>query len=592
MGGHSNMQMHKRVAALKQRRLPPDVEASKLKELVARFSPTVIYTDVYTQTLTDNNPTTTSAPPLTTSAADPSPNIPQEPATTSQPAISTPTLVTPTDAQVTTTSSVDPGTLTTTSDAVPTTDTETDALTTTSAIAVVTPLTTSTPVVAVTTPATTPAVLTTAPLTVLTTASPTIASAAAGATETSSSGSGTNIGGVVGGLAGGLLGIVVLAFAVRFIMKRQRKRRETDEGAFSATDFRRSAVLMDDPPTHDETVERGFNPRPPTMIERRLASPAPTFGTQYGAPGPAVGGHNEYDFNQYQAYGPTQMRSPMLNDSPYPNPAYPQQAYGQQSPYSPVSPVAMNPHDGQQATLLTRQPSSATELSRAASPNGPTGYPSEDPHFGGYHVPHQAEYVDPDRSSVTPYQAAQYAEISHQLNTEVPTGLDTPAVAQFMHSQRSTDSKTSPRMPSPSPFSDPSPEYLPYPSDAANDSAQNLDAFPVPPSPSHSRVDSIPPMLPEIHVESRPTSYDFPASVRGSDIPSGISKDYMKSPLGSQFPATPSPLASSFGIPTPPAAATSFPEAAPPTPRHSNTEAPAAQRPDTMYDDDDAYGGI
>ncbi|KAG6817323.1 hypothetical protein H0H87_010340 [Tephrocybe sp. NHM501043] len=598
MGTHSNQQIHRRVAALKQRRLPPDEEAAKLKELIARYSPTF----VWTATLTDDAaPTTVDTPatiPDTTTDA---------PVTTPAASVPTPAATPPTT--VATTAPTDsPNTAPTTSDVVTTSPTET------AANVVTTPVTTNTPVIVNTTPTTTlPTSPTTTPVKstlVITTGSSTIASAAASATQTDTSGSGTNVGGIVGGLAGALLGLAALIFVVRFLMKRRSKHNDEDNGAFNANDFRRSAVLMDDPPTHDETVERGFNPRPPTMIERRLASPAPTFGTQYGAPGPALG-LNDYDYNQYQAYGPAQLRSsmsatPMLNDSAYPNPAYPQPAYGQ-SPFSPIgSPVSAagaNPYDGsQQAAILTRQPSNTTQLSRSPSANGPNGYPSEDPHYGGYPVPGQNDYIDLDRSSVSPYQAAQYAEISQKLNTDVPSGLDTPVVNELIQNQVSNVQAppvpVKSRTPSPSPFSDPAPGTLPYPGDVTPRASTNLDDFPAPPSPSHSsrsRVESIPPTLPEIHVESRPSSYDFPASVRGSEtpssFPSGVTKDYTKSPLGNQFPATPSPLASSFAIPSSPPAVANLQESPPPTPRLNKTETPA-KRPDTVYDDDDAYGGI
>ncbi|KAG6846250.1 hypothetical protein H0H93_015050 [Arthromyces matolae] len=166
-------------------------------------------------------------------------------------------------------------------------------------------------------------------------------------------------------------------------------------------------------------------------------------------------------------------------------------------------------------------------------------------------------------------------------------------------------------MPEPSPFADPEiapAGALPIPGEAtprpSTDSvARAIDEFPVPPSPAHSRIDSNPPMLPEIQLDSRPASYDFPASVRGSGFASGIpvsvTKDYSRSPLANGFPLTPSPLASSFAITSPPPASTEFPTAAaaaadspPPTPRLDKTQEAPKKRPDTVYDDEDAYGGI
>ncbi|KAG6868057.1 hypothetical protein C0993_007916 [Termitomyces sp. T159_Od127] len=500
MGAHNNHQrFHRRVAALKQRRLPPDEEAAKLKELIARFSPTF----VWTATLTDSIPlptlpaaiaTTTSASDdggdgkgnaLVTTSSSPTPTpvtTPTVPTTTSTtPVVNTNTAVTPTPAAQTT-------------NAAPTTSTTT--------VVVPPPVTTSTPPVVVTKPSITPQSLATTPgsVTSLTTTSPTVSVAAASATETGSSESGTNVGGI--------------------------------------------------------------------------------------------------------AYGPVQMMPPnsaaaMVNNSPYPNTVYPNPAYVQ-SPFSPIAaPVSANINEeNHNAAVLTRQ---SSNNSRASSAHGPAGYPSEDPNNGGSTSPKQGEYVDLNRSSVTPFQAAQYTEISQKLGTETPSGFTNPsgnAIIQHTNevppSLPAKDNETSS-----SPFSDPIIGQLPYPSEVSprpsTDSvSRQIDDFPVPPSPVHSnlsRVDSVPPMLPEIPMGSRPSSYNFPASDRGSYIPNNTTKEYSKSPLGNQSPANPSPLASGASVSPPLHAATSLPDAAPLTPRQNKFEAPA-KRPDTVYDDQDAYGGI
>jgi len=347
----------------------------------------------------------------------------------------------------------------------------------------------------------------------------------------------------------------------------------------------------------------------------------------------------------------------------YPNPVY------TQSPFSPVSsPVSYNgstqefPGGGPPSPYLTRQPSSATQLSRQPSNVAMRG-------------PYEADtnYVDLSRSSVTPFQAVQYAEISNRLGTPVPSGLDTPSIATM------AAAKTQDLPPVPvdndheGPFADPvlnpvkvartnsgavsitevaSPstrsrafstdtntDTLAAPTRPSMDSAlasQDLHEFPAPPSPAihsptSSRINSIPPTLPEIFIGSSSTidgnstmgsptrvvSYDFPASVRGSGgfgYPSGLSaaghavgvqEVVTSSPSLShfRFPATPSPLASSFGMPTPPAGAKSFIEGqdAPPVPGvvAESKNVPIAtvvdkaqKRPETVYDDADAYGGI
>ncbi|KAG6902344.1 hypothetical protein C0995_001141 [Termitomyces sp. Mi166 len=597
MGFHNNNQLfHRRVAALKQRRLSPEEEAAKLKELIARFSPTFNWT----ATLTDSIPLPTLPPALATTTAtsdDDSGNTPVTTSSTPAPVpVTTPTIPTTTSTSTpvaNTNTVVAPNPVVQTTNAVPTTSTST--------VVVAAPATTSSPPAAgVTTPGKTlPITTASGPATsvIVSTSSRTLSSAAASATQTESSGSGTNVGGIVGGLAGGLIGVAVLIF------NRQRRRNdELSAAAFNAHDFRRSAVLMEDPPTRDEIVEHGFNPRPPTMIERRLASPAPTFGGQYGGQGPVMG-PSDYGYNQYQAYGPMQTMSPssatvMLNNSPYPNPAYPNPAYTQ-SPFSPIATPTSATYN-EQAAVLTRQSSNGSHTSAV---NGPAGYPSEDPNYGGYPSPKQGEYVDLNRSSVTPYQAAQYAEISQTLNTEAHSGPDTPAI-NLVNPNSKTHEIAPPLLVKdngPSPFTDPTdhlPGQLTYPGEVSprpsTDSvSRQIDDFPVPPSPVHSsisRLDSVPPLLPEIPIGSRPSSYNFPASDRGNAIPNGVTKEYSKSPLGSQVPSAPSPLASGIAITAPPPAVTSFPDA-PPTPRQGKFET-VVKRPDTVYDDNDAYGGI
>jgi len=151
-----------------------------------------------------------------------------------------------------------------------------------------------------------------------------------------------------------------------------RRKRTSYEDEWSATDFKRqSAMLVDDPPE----PKPSYNPRPPTMIERHNTSPA--LAAQRNYPQNFYGG-----YGQQAAYGPSDVRH---GGSPPPM---------QQRGYAPR----------EDTSQLTRQPSSATYLSRQ-------------PTAAGYGIPNdpQAHYVDLNRSSVTPFQAAQYADISRQL---------------------------------------------------------------------------------------------------------------------------------------------------------------------------------
>ncbi|RDB18509.1 hypothetical protein Hypma_000250 [Hypsizygus marmoreus] len=597
MGAHN--QQHRRVAERLNRRLADDVDDEEFLKLIARFSPTQVYTETETGILpptaapspdTSTPPTPTPTPVTPTPSPSPSPSPNPSPDTNINTNTDTSTnIVINTDTNIDTNTNTNTDTSTT-----PPAPTNTETTPPATSLTAGSASLTSPPVV----PSNTSRSISAAPNTL----TKTNVAIAPSSSSTPESGSGTNVGGIVGGIAAGLIGLVVVIFIVRFLMRR-RARKNEESGGFNSSDFRRSAVLMNDPPTHEDTIEHGYNPRPPTMIERRLASPAPTFGTQYGAPGPYgdhVGGMeygNMDQYGQFQSFTPGQIMNNM-SAPPTANSANPLYGGYGQSPFSPVSPVGPygSGYEDQPGAspYLTRQPS---QLTRQSSLNG--SYPNDGQaqyanYPGSQQVAPQGDYIDLDRSSVTPFQAAQYAEISKKLNTEVPIGLDTPAVTQFVQGS----GVNAPPVPIISPFADPAP---PAQQRRSMDSVSNdLQNFPAPPSPAHSsrsRIDSTPPTLPEIHVESRVTSYNLSdGSPLGSAFPSGVSvagKGFAPapSPLANQFPATPSPLASSFDIQSPPAAVSSFPAAAA-APVAEKKETEQKKRPETVYDDDDAYGGF
>lgn len=363
------------------------------------------------------------------------------------------------------------------------------------------------------------------------------------------------------------------------------------------------------------------------MIERHLASPAPTFGTQYGHPGPVYNEYTgEYTDNgagygapNYQSFTPGQVIN-MNNGAPSPisanavHPMYANPAYAQ-SPFAPAGlPIAQyagdqeyheqgQPSGGVAAyPVLTRQGSGSSFSEHARLPS-PTGIQRENAPAN--------DYVDLSRSSVSPYQAQQYQEISRRLNTEVPPGLPTAEIEKDL-----------PLQPSTSPFADPDSAPPPSPGGQYAIDRRNLERpisgeslasqtleFPVPPSPAHTvtsryRVDSTPPTLPEILVESRESIGGYPM-LRNSELSPGLTPGQ-----GSRFPTTPSPLASSFAMPsTPTAEESSFPNpnnaVAAPSPLHNEVSAPEAaatgeENPNakkrattySMFDPEDAYGGI
>ncbi|KAJ8472585.1 hypothetical protein ONZ51_g8420 [Trametes cubensis] len=434
-------------------------------------------------------------------------------------------------------------------------------------------------------------------------AASTIAAPSASTTGTSS---GVSTGVVVGGIIAAVIGLAGIVFAVIYFVRRSRRGDDEDDANdFNAQAFRRQSTAIPDDGmsgmTRAMTYNRGGSntPRPPTMIERKMAStPAP-----YNVPVvPHPYAYSQPSFSPGQIITPGPYTPTTVNSA---NPFF--SPYGESPIGSPVSvapydsaydsrgqPISRQPSTGS-STMLSRQPSSAAQFALQPA--------------------QEAEYVDLNRSSVTPFQAAQYAEISRRLNTTPPQALSAAEVAEvaeelaeqpepapiprqrpveplelqpsisFDESQHLSVAPTPREHSLPeSPFADPTlsmhEEQLQHIPD------EKRESLPQPPSPtfsSKSRVPSSPPTLPEIHIQQRPFS--------------PVSLDF---PIAPSTPRpTPSPLGSSFTMPSPPPDA-HFPEAttnAPaPTPREQPNPASAfSKRPDTvytLYDEDDAYAGI
>lgn len=484
--------------------------------------------------------------------------------------------------------------------------------------------------------------------------------AAASASTSAQPTSGSGVGAIVGGIGAGIVGCAAVGFIIAYFLRRTRKR--DIDGTFDANNFRRSAVILPDPPTHEDTVARGYNPPPSSGMEQQhLPVPASAWG--YG------GSHYEQnaagaDFQNYypNQVVPGQIVSPtspprttqgqlFIN----PHAAYP----GPQSVFSPISPLQSPYEQSISSPVLTRQASNGFAIAP---------YPTltRQPTTKSSQIPAD-DYVDLDRSSVSPFQAVQYAEISRKLNSQPPSGLSSPA--QLYATQQKDlppppPARSSPEIPasvasySVSPFADPthtapgsppsSPRFpvtpvMTEPSTPVTPSMLNVQTlhipahstdtvsqvelqFPVPPSPAISyssryRVDSLPPTLPEIQVQNRSSVSSFMKnSPLGSGFPSGVSdvgEMGLQTRLENKY--VNSPLASSFGIPSPLAAfedqlakaqekavkatSASSPLAAPvtrdstpaPAPSSSATERSKdsdGKRPNTIYDPEDAYGGI
>ncbi|RPD57237.1 hypothetical protein L226DRAFT_466008 [Lentinus tigrinus ALCF2SS1-7] len=436
-------------------------------------------------------------------------------------------------------------------------------------------------------------------------------SLAASPTSSTTPSSGVSTGAVVGGIVAAVIAVAGIVFAIIYFVRRNRQSSGDDDGAdFDPDAFRRQSMMLPDDGASGMaramTYSRG-GARPPTMIEHKLAN-APL---SYNAP--PMPGH-PYGYNSYNTFGPGQIMTPTTVNSA--NPFFSQ--YSESPMASPVTSVpAYDSAYDAQGNPISRHPSVASTaiLSRhtSASSNKPLPDPAGD-----------AQYVDMSRSSVTPFQAQQYAEISRRLNTTPPEPLPLSAVAEevehgqevtmpapvaraveplelqpqisFDEGQRLTVQPTPRENSFPeSPFADPNmvseqSQHIPK-----RDSADSILQAPAPSfaAKERERITSIPPTLPDIQIEQRPFSpvtLDFPVA------PSSVH-------------ATPSPFSTSFAIPSPPPSA-HFPEnqnqnraPSPVTVAESASApvsrmpaaAPAAKRPDTvytLYDEEDAYGGI
>lgn len=366
----------------------------------------------------------------------------------------------------------------------------------------------------------------------------------------------------------------------------QRRSRRFAGEQFDASEFRRSAVLMSDPPTHEDTIARGFNPPPREMAEHKQTN-SPLSPLPNGYRNVTSGVSGNHDGHSPQTIQPQTIYSTTTSAPPSPS------SYLTTGHSSANGPLSAPP-----SAFETRQQSSPRRASRPASGNDPGAangftFPRRQTSSSATSAttekkqpptliidqPPLDNYVDLSRSSVSPFQAAQYAEISRKLNSEVPRGLSEDEV-----DARITPSPTAhpPPLPPKSPFEDPEPmpeslrdsirESFCSGQSALRVQTPELQDFPVPPSPaatvtSRYRIDSMPPILPELNLDLRPSSL---VSKQGSVTPK----------------YQPSPLALSVGITTEEADESTSPQTGTPA------DPAIPKRPETVYNPDDAYGGI
>ncbi|TDL26644.1 hypothetical protein BD410DRAFT_530211 [Rickenella mellea] len=340
----------------------------------------------------------------------------------------------------------------------------------------------------------------------------------------------------------------------------------------------------------------GGRPRPPSMIERHYAN----VGNSGAVSQQAMGGqyaqqgyNNYYDATpappvaQYANYNP-------MNESPVTSPVS-LPPYG--SSFDEQGPFGRQPPMGP-GSVLTRGNTNTMHNGAPVQAMGDYKQPEEEAH---------PQYANLDRASVTPFQAAQYAAISRQLNVPAPVpalpGTPTPTFDDNSRPASSTVAQVG------SPFADPLPvpyDQQPRTSADSFDSRRGASRAGSPDS-NATRVTSIPPTLPEIHLQegSRFSALDsgsltFPESAHPS--PSPLAQSFVIPPK----PVQPSPLGrGAVSAPFPPLSPTmSRPQTpqvvnpgAPAVPSEAHfASAPVVQRGvakrETMYDDEDAYGGI
>ncbi|KAI0251475.1 hypothetical protein BJV78DRAFT_1211895 [Lactifluus subvellereus] len=401
---------------------------------------------------------------------------------------------------------------------------------------------------------------------------------------------GASTGVIAGGILAAVLGAAGILAAVVYFLRRCRRSEDEafSEEVWNRTDARRhSAILADElgrtGPVRPYNAIAPGSPRPPTMIERHLNNAPAMLARQPTLPNmyPNTSYGNGYGVIQYTqpSFSPGDIVSP-TSTNPHFSP------YAQDVMVSPVSsnvPDYYHHNQSQSASpaappqAFTRQPSNAMVQAAVARQNSVTSGPyspvvsspdTTDPN-----------YADLSRSSVTPFQAAQYAEITKKLG--MPMSLVPGAVPEDSHSAIPNDISPASHAdiplrdenaPTESPFADPGTER----SDA--DVCHELDIESPLPSPTrfqHTRIPSSPPTLPEIRVPERSfspvTSYEvtIPSSVHNTPSPFSLEFTDLRTPPPAGLQHKSSPLVTS-----------------------SPVQAESAKRPDTVYDEEDAYGGI
>ncbi|KLO11515.1 hypothetical protein SCHPADRAFT_941999 [Schizopora paradoxa] len=401
---------------------------------------------------------------------------------------------------------------------------------------------------------------------------PTTTVDSASSSSTSDSSSSVSTAGIIGISAAAIVGLAVVTGLIMFFVRRFRKGDEYDVDNLR----RQSVVLGDESGSLHRGNSDGYNarPRPPTMIERHYANIAP----QVPGHAPSFGGIRPGEV----------MPSSGLAPSVPPGSLFQQPYYGNTMGQTPLgSPVSIGPYgsayDSQGRLVRSPSSSAASALSRGKSIRDPFNDAQQPP-------PEEGDYTDLSRASVTPFQAAQYAAISRELN--IPPPVPTiPASADLNKSGFSAPA---------SPFDDPKGQVA-----EEQPVKQAVDDVAMPPARASSefqhhtfghylddsRVASLPPMLSpqqSANMLSPQEEMNFPVS------PSPLRSEFNIS--STNVSALPSPVITAFagqgpsvnsGSPLRYAVGEADDDSS-----HNVPPKQPSKRPQSSYEDEDAYGGF
>ncbi|KAL1743941.1 hypothetical protein HDZ31DRAFT_64552 [Schizophyllum fasciatum] len=479
------------------------------------------------------------------------------------------------------------------------------------------------------------------------------ANAAASSTKEASGATSSNAGSIAGGVIGGIVGVVALFFLASWFIRRRRRQADEDEwnkqfnDGFNPGNFRKSAVML--PP--DSNNGSMFNPRPPTMIERKMSPPAAAY-SPYNNAAPVSfnpGAHNAYPSESYSAaggyngnenYGAYGQEDQYAQYQQYNNysayPAYNNAALSSANPFMDQNAVAYSPSMSpppvngnynvvynergepvmQQA--LTRQPSNGTILTHRSTEMERQQSITSASAIGVARSTSQITQVAPPservasppvarQASLPPLPVPQAMPVAQPAAPAEPVAELGPAAAA--EPEHAASIKPGELMVSP--FADVTHDAKEARMSSMSNSS--LGQFPQPPSDlvppmgSRYKIDSMPPMLPDMQFNSHESALpgqDYPSSIHNSmsSFMSPVGNEPRPSPLAKSTvpePASPpppvvakdAPAAHEPAAPVAVAPAVAAPATTSPSPRASANQ-PKQERPPTVYDEADAYGGI